>query len=56
MTAETIKTRHVIVLVVQFETPGQIHYMNYNFALVHQTLRVTQAMEADITDHVWKLQ
>jgi hypothetical protein len=27
--------------------------MHYNFARVHQTLRVTPAMEAGITDHVW---
>ena len=27
----------------------------YNFCPVHQTLRVTPAMEAGITDHVWTL-
>lgn len=32
-----------------------IHYMNYNFCRIHQTLRVTPAMEAGITDHVWTL-
>ncbi len=30
-----------------------VHYMNYNFARVHQTLRVTPAMEAGISDHIW---
>ena len=25
----------------------------YNFARIHQTLRVTPAMEAVISDHVW---
>lgn len=30
-----------------------IHYMHYNFCRVHQTLRVTPAMEAGVTDHVW---
>jgi len=30
-----------------------IHYMHYNFCRVHKTLRVTPAMEAGITDHVW---
>ena len=25
----------------------------YNFCRIHQTLRVTPAMEAGITDHVW---
>jgi hypothetical protein len=32
------------------------HYMHYNFARVHQTLRVTPAMEAGISDHVWSLE
>ena len=27
--------------------------MHYNFCRVHQTLRVTPAMEAGISDHVW---
>ena len=30
--------------------------MHYNFARVHQTLRVTPAMEAGITDHVWTIE
>ena len=30
-----------------------LHYMHDNFARVHQTLRVTPAMEAKLTDHVW---
>jgi IS1 family transposase len=33
-----------------------LHFMHYNFARVHQTLRVTPAMEAGIADHVWTLQ
>ena len=33
-----------------------LHFMNYNFARVHQTLRVTPAMEAGIADHVWSLE
>ena len=32
-----------------------LHYMYYNFCRVHQTLRVTPAMEAGLTDHVWSL-
>jgi IS1 family transposase len=32
-----------------------IHYMHYNFCRVHQTLRVTPAMEAKLTDHVWSI-
>jgi hypothetical protein len=27
----------------------------YNFCRVHQTLRVTPAMEAGLTDHVWSI-
>ena len=27
----------------------------YNFGRVHQTLRVTPAMEAEIRDHVWSI-
>ena len=33
-----------------------IHYMHYNFCRVHQTLRVTPAMEAGLTDHVWTIE
>lgn len=32
-----------------------LHFMHYNFCRVHQTLRVTPAMEAGIADHVWAL-
>jgi hypothetical protein len=28
----------------------------YNFCRVHQTLRVTPAMEAGISDHVWSVE
>jgi IS1 family transposase len=30
-----------------------IYFMYYNFCRVHQTLRVTPAMEAGLSDHVW---
>jgi IS1 family transposase len=33
-----------------------LHFMYYNFARIHQSLRVTPAMEAGITDHVWSLE
>jgi len=33
-----------------------LHYMHYNFARIHQSLRVTPAMEAGITDHVWTIE
>lgn len=32
-----------------------LHYMHYNFCRVHQSLRVTPAMEAGISDHVWEI-
>jgi IS1 family transposase len=32
-----------------------LHYMHYNFCRVHQTLRITPAMAAGVTDHVWNL-
>jgi len=32
-----------------------VYLMYYNFCRVHQTLRVTPAMEAGITNHVWSL-
>jgi IS1 family transposase len=32
-----------------------LHYMYYNFCRVHQTLRVTPAMEAKLTDRVWTI-
>ncbi len=33
-----------------------LHYMHYNFCRIHQTLRVTPAMEAGIADHVWNIE
>jgi hypothetical protein len=30
-----------------------LYAVYYNFVRVHQTLRVTPAMEAGLTDHVW---
>jgi len=33
-----------------------LYFMFYNFARVHQTLRVTPAMEAGIADHIWKIE
>lgn len=32
-----------------------LHFMHYNFCRVHQTLRVTPAMAAGVSDHVWEL-
>jgi IS1 family transposase len=33
-----------------------IHSVFYNFVKIHQTLRVTPAMEASISDHVWTVE
>lgn len=33
-----------------------LHFMYYNFGRVHRTLRVTPAMEAGLSDHVWTLE
>jgi len=33
-----------------------LHFMYYNFCRIHQTLRVTPAMEAKVTDHVWEIE
>ena len=33
-----------------------LHFTYYNFGRVHQTLRVTPAMEAGLADHVWAIE
>lgn len=33
-----------------------IHFLHYNFARIHKTLKVTPAMEAGLADHVWSLE
>lgn len=42
--------------VENLEAAVALHFMHYNFCRIHQTLRVTPAMEAGITDHVWSLE
>lgn len=32
-----------------------LHFAYYNFCKVHQSIRVTPAMEAGITDHIWTI-
>lgn len=32
-----------------------LHFAYYNFCRIHKTLRVTPAMEAGLTDHVWDI-
>ncbi len=33
-----------------------LHFMNYNFCRIHQTLRVTPAMAAGVTDKLWEME
>jgi hypothetical protein len=33
-----------------------LHFMYYNFARIHMTLRVTPAMEAGVSRHVWTIE
>jgi IS1 family transposase len=33
-----------------------LYFMHFNFCRIHKTLRVTPAMEAGLTDHVWSLE
>lgn len=37
------------------EAAVALHYMHYNFCRIHQSLRVTPAMEANVSDHAWSL-
>ena len=32
-----------------------LHFMHYNFARIHQSLRITPAMAAGVTDHAWSI-
>jgi len=32
-----------------------LHFAYYNFCRIHSSLRVTPAMEARLTDHIWSL-
>ena len=33
-----------------------LHFMFYNFGRIHRSLRVTPAMEAGVSDHVWSIE
>jgi len=32
-----------------------LHFMYHNFYRIHQTLRITPAMAAGISDHIWEI-
>lgn len=42
--------------VENLEHAVSLHFMHYNFARGHKTLRATPAMEAGTSDHVWSLE
>jgi IS1 family transposase len=33
-----------------------VYFMHYNYCRIHQTLRITPAMAAGLTDHVWEIE
>ena len=33
-----------------------LHFLHYNFARIHKTLRITPAMAAGLSDHVWSIE
>jgi hypothetical protein len=33
-----------------------VHFLYYNFARIHKTLRITSAMAAGLADHVWSIE
>ena len=33
-----------------------LHFMHYNFVRIHKTLRVTPAIQAGVSDHVWSIE
>jgi hypothetical protein len=33
-----------------------LYFIYYNFCRIHQTLRITPAMAAGVTDHVWDIE
>lgn len=42
--------------VANHEAAIALHFMYYNFARIHQSLRLTPAMAAGISDHVWEVE
>ena len=41
--------------VANHEAAVALHFMHYNFVRIHQTLRVTPAMAAGVTDRLWSV-
>lgn len=42
--------------VANLEHAVSLHFMHYNFGRIHKTLKITPAMAAGVTDHVWSLE
>jgi hypothetical protein len=42
--------------VANHEAAVALHFMHYNFVRIHQTLRVTPAMAAGVTDRLWSIE
>lgn len=42
--------------IANHEAAIALHFMYYNFCRVHQTLRVTPAMEAGLANHIWEIE
>ena len=42
--------------VENLEAAVALHFMYYNFVRIHRTLKVTPAMEAGATDHLWNVE
>jgi 3-methyladenine DNA glycosylase/8-oxoguanine DNA glycosylase len=40
---------------VNLKAAVALHFAYYNFCRIHRTLRVTPAMAAQLTDHLWEL-
>jgi hypothetical protein len=41
--------------VENLEAAVALHFMHYNFCRIHQTLRVTPAMAAGVSDRLWEI-
>ena len=39
-----------------FKAAAGLHFASYNMTRQHGTLRVTPAMQAGITDHIWTME
>jgi hypothetical protein len=52
--AATSSAQNVVLLVLG-NHGRRIHTMRYNFVRIHQTLRCTSAMTANVTPKLWEL-